>query len=94
MLRLFQARPKFVFWQNADGSRGGEVSELACVHPSAVIEKYATVLPGAVVPADVVIREGEIVTADGQVFRLGPTGALREMEKSHAGRKPALVAGL
>lgn len=68
---LFRKRVKFYSWKNPDGSIGGDVSAQAKVHPTATIEKYATVLSGAVVGAGQTISSGTIVQADGDRFRFG-----------------------
>lgn len=65
MFRIFKRRVKFYVWKNNDGSPGGEVSVDANVHPSATIERYATVLPGVTIGENGHVKRGDIIDKDG-----------------------------
>ena len=80
-LPFFSVPPAFYIWRNPDGSYGGEVSVLAEVHPTAIIEKYGTVLSGAKVPANAVVKMGEVVSKEGYTFSVGPKLHVRHISE-------------
>lgn len=64
---LFLNRPKNQFERhtNPDGTRGGDVSVLAHVDPSAHVDAGAIVMAHAKVEANEHVRSGTIVLPDG-----------------------------
>lgn len=71
MRGAFKRQATFCFWNNPDGSLGGEVSVAAEVHPTATIERHAVVLAGARIGPGEVVPAGHIVEADGTMISFG-----------------------
>lgn len=85
MFGLFNKKARFYIWQNPDGTSGGEVSMDAVVHPSAIVEKYATVLSGAHIREGQIVPTGAIVESTGTVLSFGEHSFSSIQQLEHRG---------